>query len=93
MNGEVSEREGRNAWDDPKVRRPAEHLNNWNLMEKDSGKPYRLLESFFLCRNNKTKEEGGAMSKKTKVIAHRRSCKAQGTGLAHYMLMDKKAKK
>jgi len=33
------------------------------------------------------------MSKKTKVIAHRRSCKAQGTGLSHYILMDKKAKK
>ena len=92
MNAEISKREGRNARDDPKVRRPAEHLNNWNLMEKDSGKPYRLPESFFYARNNTTKE-GRAMSKKTKVIAHRRSCKAQGTGLAHYILMDKKARK
>lgn len=31
--------------------------------------------------------------KKQTVIAHRRSCKAEGTGLAHYILMDKKAKK
>jgi len=82
-----------NAWDDPKVRRPAEYLNNWNLMEKDSGEPSLALRNpFFLCRNNTTKE-GQAMSKKTKVIAHRRSCKAQGTGLSHYILMDKKAKK
>lgn len=27
------------------------------------------------------------------VIAFRRSCKAAGTGLSHYILMDKKAKK
>jgi modified peptide precursor CbpA len=32
--------------------------------------------------------------KKTKkdVIAHRKSCQAKGTGLSHYILMDKKAK-
>ncbi|MFA5863565.1 MAG: modified peptide precursor CbpA [Phycisphaerae bacterium] len=26
------------------------------------------------------------------VIAYRKSCKADGTGLSHYILMDKKAK-
>jgi len=57
VNAEVSEREGRNAWDDPKVRRPAEHPDNWNLMEKDSGEPLWLPESFFLCRNNTTEED------------------------------------
>ena len=31
--------------------------------------------------------------KKKKVIAHRKSCKAEGTGLSHYILMDDKAKK
>jgi len=82
-----------NARDDPKVRRPAEYPKHWNLMEKDSGKPYRPAGVLFLCRNNTTKEEGRAMSKKTQVIAHRRSCKARGTGLSHYILMDKKAKK
>lgn len=29
--------------------------------------------------------------KKT-VIAYRKACKASGTGLSHYILMDKKAK-
>jgi modified peptide precursor CbpA len=27
-----------------------------------------------------------------KVIAQRKSCKAKGTGLSHYILMDKKGK-
>jgi modified peptide precursor CbpA len=31
-------------------------------------------------------------SKKKDVIAFRKSCKAQGTGLSHYILMDRKAK-
>lgn len=31
--------------------------------------------------------------KKKDVIACRKSCKTQGTGLSHYILMDKKAKK
>ena len=31
--------------------------------------------------------------KKKDVIAYRKSCKAKGTGLSHYILMDKKAKK
>ena len=31
-------------------------------------------------------------AKKT-VIAERKSCKAEGTGLSHYILMDKKGKK
>jgi modified peptide precursor CbpA len=29
---------------------------------------------------------------KKKVIAYRKSCQAKGTGLSHYILMDKKAK-
>lgn len=29
---------------------------------------------------------------KKAVIAYRKSCKAIGTGLSHYILMDKKAK-
>ncbi len=29
---------------------------------------------------------------KSKVIAYRKACKAQGTGLSHYILMDKKGK-
>jgi modified peptide precursor CbpA len=34
------------------------------------------------------------MKKKAKkdVIAYRKGCKAKGTGLSHYILMDRKAK-
>jgi modified peptide precursor CbpA len=34
------------------------------------------------------------MTKKSKkdVIAYRKTCQAKGTGLSHYILMDKKAK-
>jgi modified peptide precursor CbpA len=34
------------------------------------------------------------MTKQTKkdVIAYRKTCPAKGTGLSHYILMDKKAK-
>lgn len=31
-------------------------------------------------------------AKKKDVIATRKSCKAKGTGLSHYVLMDKKGK-
>jgi len=30
--------------------------------------------------------------KKKEVIAYRKSCKAKGTGLSHYILMDRKTK-
>jgi modified peptide precursor CbpA len=51
----------------------------------------RLSESFFrLTLLNKEKR----MNKKSKkdVIAYRKTCEAKGTGLSHYILMDKKAK-
>ena len=28
-----------------------------------------------------------------KVVAERKSCRAEGTGLSHYILMDKKSRK
>jgi modified peptide precursor CbpA len=31
-------------------------------------------------------------SKKKDVIAYRKTCQAKGTGLSHYILMDRKAK-
>jgi modified peptide precursor CbpA len=31
--------------------------------------------------------------KKKTVVARRKTCKAKGTGLSHYILMDKKAKR
>lgn len=62
---------------------------------------------FFLQDNNETfrnfrfaepHNKGGKRMKKNKkeekpVIAHRKTCKAQGTGLSHYILMDKKTGK
>ena len=36
-------------------------------------------------------EERKPRRRKT-VIAYRKTCKAKGTGLSHYILMDKKAK-
>ena len=32
------------------------------------------------------------MKAKKSVIAYRKSCRASGTGLSHYILMDRKAK-
>ena len=39
-------------------------------------------------------DSGGDMKKSSKkaVIAYRKSCKAVGTGLSHYILMDRKAR-
>ncbi len=39
-------------------------------------------------------QKGDEMDKKKEkdVIAYRKSCKAKGVGLSHYILMDKKAK-
>ena len=31
-------------------------------------------------------------NKKSAIIAHRKSCDARGTGLSHYILIDKKSK-
>jgi len=39
------------------------------------------------------KETSTKTDTKKKVIAFRKACKAEGTGLSHYILMDKKAKK
>lgn len=34
----------------------------------------------------------GNMKKRQAIIACRKTCKADGTGLSHYILMDRKAK-
>jgi modified peptide precursor CbpA len=38
------------------------------------------------------KEERMTKQTKKAVIAYRKTCQAKGTGLSHYILMDKKAK-
>ena len=52
----------------------------------------RLSESFFCFPHSK---KGRIMKNATKkdVIAYRKTCPAKGTGLSHYILMDRKAKK
>ena len=42
--------------------------------------------------NNGTKKNDENAIAKTEVIAFRKSCNAKGTGLSHYILMDKKTK-
>jgi modified peptide precursor CbpA len=62
-------------------------------MVKGSDSPaWGLSELFLLCSVGSF-ERKRIMKKSTKkVIAYRKSCKAVGTGLSHYILMDKKAK-
>ena len=40
----------------------------------------------------KDKKEIKKETKKKEVIAYRKACKAEGTGLSHYILMDRKKK-
>ena len=63
-------------------------------MEKGSDGPKGLSEPFLFVQGTNDWEEH-AMKKKEKkqVIAERKSCRAEGTGLSHYILMDKKSKK
>ena len=71
-------------------------------MAKDSGEPV-CSSGVLFCRTSalpvptfpaKGRNMKTAMKKTTKkdVIAYRKSCQATGTGLSHYILMDKKAK-
>ena len=54
----------------------------------------RRQESPPTVRIFNTSRKGESMTKQTKkaVIAYRKTCPAKGTGLSHYILMDKKAK-
>jgi len=69
-------------------------------MAKGSGGPSWSFGAFFRCRHGRTepnvsktgKKNGAKKAAKKTVIASRKSCKATGTGLSHYVLMDPKAK-
>ena len=52
----------------------------------------KYLLMLYLERNTKMKKNETKKPQKD-VIARRKSCKADGTGLSHYILMDKKNKK
>jgi modified peptide precursor CbpA len=67
-------------------------VNISNLMVKGSDSPaWGLSEPFFVCDGLSIRRCSMKKSSK-KVIAYRKSCTATGTGLSHYILMDRKAK-
>ena len=49
--------------------------------------------SLFSRKERPMKKSPCTCKAKKNVIAQRKSCKAEGTGLSHYILMDKKGKK
>jgi modified peptide precursor CbpA len=54
---------------------------------------FRFLFSFrFAGHDAQERMHSMKKSGKKSVIAYRKSCKAMGTGLSHYILMDKKAR-
>lgn len=66
-------------------------------MVKGSGGPSWSFGALLHCRHpqneeSNVKKTGKKKGAKKTVIASRKSCKAAGTGLSHYILMDKKAK-
>ncbi len=66
---------------------------NVNLMEKGSGRPDGSVGALFVYVAKKHRRIRMKKKETKKVIAERKSCRAEGTGLSHYILMDKKAKK
>jgi modified peptide precursor CbpA len=54
----------------------------------------RLSGSFFIVvtQPENLRERKNMKNTKKDVIAYRKTCPAKGTGLSHYILMDKKAK-
>ena len=60
-------------------------------MVKDSDGRSASVGIHFFCSQLEEREDMKKESKKA-VIAYRKTCPAKGTGLSHYILMDKKAK-
>jgi modified peptide precursor CbpA len=66
-------------------------------MVKGSDKRQAFVGALFFVaqtRNERRMEMETKQEKQAKeeVIAYRKGCKAEGTGLSHYILMDRKAK-
>jgi modified peptide precursor CbpA len=78
------------------IRKPEDLLNGrnkWNLMAKGSDGPARSVGAFLFGEQRKEHTMKKVAKKQLKdVIARRKCCKAEGTGLSHYILMDKKSK-
>jgi modified peptide precursor CbpA len=83
----------------PEVRRPVTSLAI-NPKAKDFGKAQEALYQnpfLFIKKGGSMKKEqkavkNGVRENKPAVIASRKSCAADGTGLSHYILVDKKSK-
>lgn len=59
-------------------------------MAKDFGASAWMFRSPFFVFGPTRKEF--SMNKGKKIVAFRKTCKATGTGLSHYILMDRKGK-
>lgn len=44
------------------------------------------------AENKTAAMSAGVQTEKKEIISHRKACDATGTGLSHYILMDKKGK-
>jgi modified peptide precursor CbpA len=77
------------------TREPVDLLRPQCGRESD-GKGFRrtlgVCRNPFLLVSSLKKKENTMKQLKKAVIAYRKTCPAKGTGLSHYILMDKKAK-
>jgi modified peptide precursor CbpA len=80
----------------PTTREPEDLLKRLNSESDGKGfrqPPHGVCRNPFLFRvPGQGKERRMKKSNKKTVIAYRKSCRALGTGLSHYILMNKKAK-
>ena len=84
---------------DPRARRPAGSDSPGAKSDgKGFGQALRLADApiraseFMLKHLTETKQDGKQASSRPDVIAIRKTCDAEGTGLSHYVLMDKQVK-
>lgn len=64
-------------------------------MVKGSGHLSRCARAFFIWvkyTERRLKMEKGINKSQKAIIAYRKKCKVNGTGLSHYILMNKKGK-
>ena len=82
--------------DDPKARRPAGYVQRGAESDgKGFGKAVRLPTPFLYIGAHMSKSipTQPAPQQRPAFIAIRKTCDAEGTGLSHFVLMDKQVKK
>jgi modified peptide precursor CbpA len=80
-----------------KSRRPESQKTCLTEKTESDGKGFRRTpvvrrNPFFISTQPERRRQMKKKSAVKSVIAYRKSCKAKGTGLSHYILMDRKAK-